>query len=136
MKFLTKTIIGQIKNNLPSSEEEMMVKINGFSYPKIYKELADSISKFCSENNITYNIKLANNKYNDFYEKNIELPSLDSMKQNEWVALEQSITYYRNLHDSKLLVLLGTEEEDDKDGLLNCSEITPESLARNLDGKY
>ncbi|MDY5812374.1 MAG: DUF87 domain-containing protein [Treponema sp.] len=136
MKFLTKTIIGQIKNNLPSSEEEMMVKINGFSYPKIYKELADSISKFCSENNITCNIKLANNKYNDFYEKNIELPSLDSMKQNEWVALEQSITYYRNLHDSKLLVLLGTEEEDDKDGLLNCSEITPESLARNLDGKY
>ena len=40
MNFLINTIVEQIKNNIPSSEEEMMVKINGFSNPLIYKELA------------------------------------------------------------------------------------------------
>ena len=136
MKFLINTIIEQIKNNIPSSEEEMMVKINGFSNPLIYKELAESIVDFCSDNKITYNIKLANKRYTDFYEKESFRSVLDVMKQNGWIAIDQSITYYRNLHDSKLLVLFGTEEEDDKDGLLNCSEITPESLARNLNGRY
>lgn len=136
MKFLINTIIEQIKNNIPSSEEEMMVKINGFSNPLIYKELAESIVDFCSDNKITYHIELANKRYTDFYEKESFRSVLDVMKQNDWIAIDQSITYYRNLHNSKLLVLFGTEEEDDKDGLLNCSEITPESLARNLNGRY
>ncbi len=136
MKFLINTIVEQIKNNIPSSEEEMMVKINGFSNPIIYKELAESIFDFCSNNKITCNIKLANKRYTEFYEKESFRASLDAMKQHSWIAIDQSITYYRNLHDSKLLILFGTEEEDDKDGLLNCSEITPESLARNLNGRY
>ena len=38
---------------------------------------------------------------------------MNSMEQHGWVAEEDSITYYRNLHDSKLLVLFGTEEEND-----------------------
>lgn len=136
MNYLVNTIINQIKKNLPSSEEEMMVKIDGFATPEIYKVLAKKISEYCSEKNITCNIKLANKKYIEFYENDDFKPILDSMKQSGWIAIDQSITYYRNLHDSKLLILFGTENEDDKDGLLNCSEITPETLARNLNGKY
>lgn len=136
MKYLVKTIINQIKKNLPSFEEEMMVKIDGFARPEIYKVLAKNISEYCSEKNITCNIKLANKKYIEFYENDEFKPILDSMKQSGWIAIDQSITYYRNLHDSKLLILFGTENEDDKDGLLNCFEITPETLARNLNGKY
>ena len=136
MKFIVDTILSQIVNNLPSSDEEMMVKINGFSTPEIYKAIAKKVSEYCLDKNISYNIKLANNKYQDFYRTESFRPILDVMKQENWVALDQSITYYRNLHDSKLLILFGTESEDDKDGLLNCSEITPESIARNLNGKY
>ena len=136
MNYLVNTIINQIKKNLPSSEEEMMVKIDGFATPEIYKVLAKKISEYCSEKNITCNIKLANKKYIEFYENDDFKPILDSMKQSGWIAIDQSITYYRNLHDPKLLILFGTENEDDKDGLLNCSEITPETLARNLNGKY
>jgi len=58
------------------------------------------------------------------------------MNSNKWIADNKSITFYRNQPEQKLLVLMGTEEEDDKDGLRNCFEITPESLLEDLDGIY
>ena len=138
MKYIISTILDRIKNDIgeKDADEEMMVKINGFSNPEIYRAIADEISAFCNAENISLNIKLAHKRYKEFSEEQKFSSTLDYMKQNEWIAFEQSITYYRNLHSSKLLVLFGTESEDDKDGLLNCSEITPESIARNLKGEY
>ena len=61
---------------------------------------------------------------------------LKSMKENGWVTENESMTRYRNLHKSNLLILLGTEVEEDKGGLLNCYCINPDTITSELRENY
>lgn len=125
-----------IIDNLPSKGDEMMVKVDGFEDIKIYEKICQKISNELSLRGLSSNIKLAKSKWNYFKENAANTSFIQSMEQNGWVATEESITYYRNLHDSEVLLLLGTEDEEDKGGLLNFYSISPETIIKYLDGDY
>lgn len=136
MKYIVNAITDLVVNNAPSVDGEMMIRIDGFEDIKVYENLSRKISDQLTQNGLTVDIKLAKNKWNYFVKNSVDSTTLQSMEQHGWIAEEESITHYRNLHLSNVLVLLGTEDEEDKGGLLNCYTITPDSLVAMINGNY
>ena len=134
MKYIINTIADLIVNNAPSNDGEMMIRVDGFENIRIYEAIARQVSKELLDKGLTVKIKLARNKWNYFKEKTDAITCMNSMEQHGWVAEEDSITYYRNLHDTNVLVLFGTENEEDKGGLMNFYTITPDTLVKELSG--
>lgn len=136
MKYIVESIAGLILNNAPSADGEMMIRVDGFEDIKIYETLARKISKGLEERNLTVRIKLAKNKWKYFQNNSDESSYLQSMVQNGWVIENKSITDYRNMHDKNVLVLMGTENEEDKGGFNNFYTITPDVLVSELAEDY
>ncbi len=136
MKYLVNRIIEFIMDNEPSKDKETMIRVDGFDNIKIYEQVASKLSEQLHKEGLTLDIKLAKNKWNAFKKKSDNTTILQSMMQHNWVAEEDSMTYYRNLHNSNVVVLLGTEDEEDKGGLANFQSITPDILIKTLNGKY
>jgi DNA replication protein DnaC len=136
MKYIVDTIVNLILNNAPTKDGEMMVRVDCFEDIKIYETVSRELYQYFNNENLTVNIKLAKNKWRHFKQTSYETQYLQSMEQNGWIADDESITRYRNLHDSNVLILMGTEDEEDKGGLLNCYTITPDILSNDLEGNY
>ena len=136
MKYVVNRIIELIMDNEPSKDKETMIRVDGFDSIKIYEQVASKLSEELLKEGLSLDIKLAKNKWNAFKKKSDNTTILQSMMQHNWVAEEDSMTHYRNLHDSNVVVLLGTEDEEDKGGLANFQSITPDILIKTLNGKY
>lgn len=136
MKYVVNRIIELIMDNEPSKDKETMIRVDGFDNIKIYEQVASKLSEEFHKEGLTLDIKLAKNKWNAFKKKSDNTTILQSMMQHNWVAEEDSMTHYRNLHNSNVVVLLGTEDEEDKGGLANFQSITPDILIKTLNGKY
>lgn len=136
MKYVVNRIIELIMDNEPSKDKETMIRVDGFDSIKIYEQVASKLSEELLKEGLSLDIKLAKNKWNAFKKKSDNTTILQSMIQHNWVAEEDSMTHYRNLHDSNVVVLLGTEDEEDKGGLANFQSITPDILIKTLNGKY
>lgn len=136
MKYIVNKTTEIIRRNAPAIDGEAMIRVDGFEDIKFYENLALKITQSFSESELSVDIKLAKNKWK-FFAKDTSMTSyLQSMEQHNWIAGEESITRYRNLHTSNLLVLMGTESEEDKGGLLNCFCITADTIASEIDGQY
>lgn len=136
MKYVVNRIIELIMDNEPSKDKETMIRVDGFDNIKIYEQVASKLSEELRKERLSLDIKLAKNKWNAFKKKSDNTTILQSMMQHNWVAEEDSMTHYRNLHNSNVVVLLGTEDEEDKGGLANFQSITPDILIKTLNGKY
>ena len=136
MKYIVDEIVNLIVNKAVDTQNETMIRVDGFESVELYEKIAQKTKQVLSGKGITSEIRLAKNKWDEFSKNSDNSTVLQSMKQNGWVAEAQSITFYRNLHNSNVLVLLGTEDEEDKGGLLNFYSITPDKLVKNLNGKY
>ena len=137
MKYIIDSIVNLIIYNEPSKEKETMIRIDGFDELAIYEQVATKISNIVKEKGLTIDIRLAKNKYNNFKNsEDINTTILQSMEQHNWVATEASITYYRNLHKSDVVLLMGTEDEEDRGGLANCYSITPDTIVKTLNQQY
>ena len=136
MNYIVNKTVDIVRRNAPSSNGETMIRIDGFEDVRFYDNLAHRISMAFSNSDLSVDIKLAKNKW-EYFKKNAENTSyVQSLHQNGWVADHESITRYRNLHTSNLMVLMGTESEEDKGGLLNCFCITPDTILTELDGNF
>ncbi len=136
MKYIVNKTAEMIKRNSPSIDGEAMMRVDGFEDVRFYDSLAHKIKNNFSRSGLFVDIKLAKNKW-DYFQNNSEYTShLQSLQQNGWIAGSVSITRYRNLHASNLLLLLGTESEEDKGGLLNCYCITTDTIVAEVDGQY
>lgn len=136
MKYIVNKTADIIRRSSPSLEGEAMIRVDGFEDVRFYDNLAHKIVNDFSGSGLSVDIKLANNKWEFFQKHSEHTSSLQSLKQNGWIAGNESITRYRNLHTSNLLVLLGTESEEDKGGLLNCYCITADTIIAEIDGQY
>lgn len=136
MKYVVNRIVELILGNEPSADKETMIRVDGFDDIAIYEKVAASITSLLGEKGLTINVKLAKNKWNYFKQNSENTTIIQSMRQHEWIAEEDSITHYRNLHSSNVVVLMGTEDEEDKGGIANSHSITPETLVKTLNGKY
>lgn len=136
MKYIINKIVEIIKRNAPAIDGEEMIRVDGFEDVQFYENLALKITQEFANSNLTVDIKLAKNKW-EYFSKDTSMTSyLQSLMQHDWIAGNESVTRYRNLHSSNLLVLMGTESEEDKGGLLNCYCITADTIVAELDGQY
>ncbi len=136
MKYIVNKTVDIVRRSAPSSDGETMIRVDGFENVRFYDTLAQRISATFSDSGLSVDIKLAKNKW-EYFKKNARGTSyVQSLQQNGWVADHESITRYRNLHTSNLMVLMGTESEEDKGGLLNCFCITPDTILTELDGSF
>lgn len=134
--YIIDTIVKQILSNKPDNQGETMIRVDGFENIEIYEAIARKITEQLEKENLTVNIKLAKKKFRHFEETQNCTSCIQSMKEKNWVAEAESITHYRNLHDSNILILFGTETEEDQGGFLNFYTITPDTLVRDLNKKY
>ena len=135
MKYITEQIDRLISSHEPDPKGETMVLINGFEDLRVYNQVARLIAYRYKLSQLTSEIKLAGKKWASL-QSSSDTSTKQSMIQNGWIADAESITFYRNLHKSNILVLMGTEDEEDTGGLKNCFTITPESLLEDLNGDY
>lgn len=136
MKYIVNKTTEIIKCNAPAIDGEAMIRIDGFEDVRFYENLALKISQSFSDSDLSVDIKLAKNKW-EFFAKDTSMTTfLQSLEQHNWIAAEESITRYRNLHASNLLILMGTESEEDNGGLLNCFCVTADKIAAEIDGQY
>lgn len=136
MNFIVNKTVEIIKRNIPSSDGETMIRVDGFEDVRFYDALARAITNEFKNSGLSVDIKLANNKWQYFSKDMSNTSYLQSLKQHGWVAENESITRYRNLHKSNILILMGTELEEDKGGLLNCYCITSDTILADIDGHY
>lgn len=135
MQYIIKTIVNLIASYEPESDGEMIVMINGFQDISIYEMIAQNLEAYYKTRPLKWKIKLAKRKW-EILRSHADTSTIQSMEQNSWIADKESITYYRNLHDTNVLVLMGAEDEDDTGGFMNCFTITPEKLLQDLRGDY
>lgn len=129
MNYLINTITNYIVQNSLGSNEESLFAINGFEDIAIYGKLCEAITSELDHTDKSVSIKLATKKWEGFQKRYSGSPYLISMKQNGWTSEGKSATYFRNLHATDVLILMGTEEEDDAVGSLKeITTITPSNL--------
>lgn len=137
MKYIIERIVNEVKDKVKSPSEEVMIKIDCFNSLKIYNSVALKLEDLFKNKNFDFRIKLSQKTFSKLKQK---LPEGDSVilsiQNHDWIASDQSLTYYRNLHDKKILILMGTENEDDTGGLANIFEISPSYLNKLLQGRY
>lgn len=136
MKYIVEKTAEMIRRNSPSEDGETMIRVDGFEDVRFYDDLAHRITNDYAGTKLSVDIKLAKNKWEYFSKNSNHTSYLQSLKQNGWIAGDESITRYRNLHSANLLVLFGTESEEDKGGLLNCYCITCDAISAEIDGQY
>ena len=136
MEYIVNKTVDLINEKTITNDNEAIIRIDGFEDISFYENVASKITNEFKNSNLKIDIKLAKNKWLDFCNDNSKTSSLAIMKQNGWVAEDESITRYRNRHKWHLLILMGTELEEDQGGLLNCYSITPDTIAKDIDGKY
>lgn len=136
MKYIVSKTAEIIKRNAPAVDGEAMIRVDGFEDIRFYENVALRITKDLEESGLSVDIKLAKNRW-DYFSKDPSMTSyLQSMEQHGWIAGNESITRYRNLHQSNLLILMGTEAEEDKGGLMNCYCITADTIALDIAEQY
>ena len=135
MQYIINNILETIANREPASGSETIILVNGFDKLEIYAGLAMKLKEIYDGSTFSLNVKLAKRKWDELV-KTSDTTTIQQMLQNNWVAKNESVTFYRNQHNFDILVLLGTENEEDTGGLANCFTITPTSLVNNLDGNY
>lgn len=118
MKYIINLVTNNIVSNIKKNSDESLFLINGFEDLRIYVHICEQLTLAANNMNKTINIKLAKNKWEYFKEKNAGSPLLHTMYQNNWISDAESTTHYRNLHEEDILVLMGTETEDDISGSL------------------
>ena len=135
MKYLVESISKNIIDNSPISSGEALIRVDGFESIEIYEAVASKVSKRLEEKGLSVIIKLSHNKWNELKATTTNTSCVQKMEQMGWVA-DNPLTFYRNLHESNVLLLMGTEAEEDKGGLLNIFTITPDTIVKDLNKEY
>lgn len=135
MQFIINKITQAIMDREPEQNGEAIILINGFDNLSIYTKLCCEIDALYHSSTLSYNLKLAKRKWEEL-KKSADTTDVQLMENRGWVADKESVTYYRNLHCTNLLILLGTEDEEDTGGLMNCFTITPDWIIKDLGNRY
>lgn len=137
MIYIIDKVCSMIKENISSNNTETLIRVDSFDNLAIYEQIAKNITEYCKSKNYSLNIKLGRKKWLELVKNsNVDSKIINSLKNNGWISEKESITYYRNLHNVNVLILMGTEDEDDTGGLANIYAINPNRLCDGLQDNY
>ena len=135
MNYIIKRIVGLIKDKEPAPGGEAIILINGFEDLSVYAGICRELESLYLNSPLSIRIKLAKKKWDELKEAS-DPTTIQLMEARGWIAEKESVTFYRNLHDANILILLGTEEEEDTGGLKNCFTIDPDWMISSINGRY
>ncbi|MBC2726973.1 type IV secretion system DNA-binding domain-containing protein [Desulfosporosinus sp.] len=138
MNYIVSTLLNYIDKQKPQETGKTIFRIDGFEDIRVYEALCKALKNKYESSDMILEAKLSNEKWNTFKE-NITpecSPAAQSMENNNWIAREHSLTYYRNLPAPIMIVLMGSEEVQDKEGLKDCYYIDAHRIESDIKGKY
>lgn len=138
MNYIVSTLLNYIDKQKPQETGKTIFRIDGFEDIRVYEALCKALNKKYENSDVILEVKLSNEKWNTLI-KNIppeSSPAAQSMENNNWIAREHSLTYYRNLPAPITIVLMGSEEVQDKEGLKDCYYIDASRIESDVKGKY
>ena len=138
MNYIVNHIINSIKLQNPNKEEQLRIRICGFEDVRIYEAVAKGAHSIY-DSSIDVITKLSKEKWSEF-QSNPESnqSAMLSMQNHNWIAENNSLTYYRNLSikEAQLIIIMGTEVVDDQGGLNDFYYIDPERIVADLGKDY
>lgn len=138
MNYIISTIMNYIDKQKPEDTGKTIFRIDGFEDIRVYEALCKALKKKYENSDVILEAKLSNEKWNTFKSNITPLSSsaAQSMENNNWIAREHSLTYYRNLPAPITIVLMGSEEVQDKEGLKDCYYIDASRIESDVNAKY
>ena len=136
MKYILRYIEQAISRQKPTRYKQLRIRLSGFDDPAVYLGVCKYVaSEYADLKTVS---KLALEKYRYFLENNSNLDAIESIRENDWVSGDKSLTYYRNLplEQAQLIILMGTEAVDDQGGLSDIFYIDPSRIISELRGAF
>ena len=97
MRYIIDQICEITASKTPNPTSETIILVNGFEKLKYYVSLAERVDNQFKDNAYKVNIKLAKKKW-DKLVSSAASEDILTMRQHDWVADKESVTYYRNQH--------------------------------------
>lgn len=143
MRKYLELLANEIYKVIINSENPILIKLEGFENPIIYKELVDNFFKEPRFKKFNIYAKLSYEKYMEF-KANKEfdyyteyLMSGGYVLDNESMTkIRNSISNYVYKNDKNVYILMGTELIQDKGGLADFYTINPDYIYTILNGDY
>ncbi len=138
MKYIVDTIIKTISSQNPRPNEQLRIRISGFEDVRIYEAVAKRLHD-TYDGRLAVETRLSKEKCNEFKkDSQSNQTAMLSLEAHGWVAMKNSLTYYRNLplSEAQLIVIMGTEAVDDQGGLSDFYYLDPEKLVSELVPNY
>ena len=139
---MIKDSVEKVINAEQQTKDKVILKIESFADPMIYRSIASMIISHLKQKNINnYCIKLSQREFEKlFNDCSDSYSEIKSFFEDSDLVADKSITFYRNLQNYQYIFLLGTENEEDSSGLSNIKSITPVDLQHYFysesDNKY
>lgn len=135
-QYIVKTIIKGIRPNV----QKNLFRVDGYEDLRIYAHVCQGVNDYCTAHGFTLIAKLAKAKYDRLSTDPQAEYEANWMKNSDYVDEENHMTSYRNTipdNDEKVVVLLlGTDEVDDKGGLNDFFVIDPAYIDKKVGNKY
>ncbi|WP_049179791.1 FtsK/SpoIIIE domain-containing protein [Clostridium paraputrificum] len=130
-----------LEKSLDKEKKFNLIKLENFISPKIYLEVCKKINDYISDCDIEFIAKVSLEKYQDWLEIEEYKKYLDQLDSYGWIEKEEHITKWRNYPftgsaKSAILLLMGTEEVEDKGSLNEFNTISTESIEYYIGNNY
>lgn len=138
MNYYIDTVTALIQEQLSQNKNgKTLIRLENFNSLDFYFQLGNILENFSKENNIQLLIKLSKNKF-EYFKEDSPKEIINSFIEKNWVDTYNQMTLWRNeiILNSSLVLLLGTEEIEDRGGLEDFFKITPETLDLNIKENY
>ena len=138
MKYIVNAIVNSIIEQNPQVSEQLRIRICGFEDVRIYEAVAKRIHEIY-DNSVSVETRLSKEKWIEFKnDPKSNQAAMLSLEANDWIANNNSLTYYRNrpLSEVQLIIIMGTEVVDDQGGLNDFYYIDPDKLTSNLGSAF
>jgi Helicase HerA, central domain len=116
-----------------------LFRLDYFVHPYIYISVCSDIQKRAGNNGVEFTGKIAPDQYKDYENNPAYRKYLPEFNKNNYIDKQDSMTKWRNEWTQKIpgiVLLMGTENVEDKGGLRDFYTITPKTVESSLGENY
>ena len=131
-------LITIIDTSIIKSHNATFVRVDHFNHPQIYLELCLYYKKISIERNENIITKVSKEKFKILQNGNINQDILEKLANGEFISKDDSFTKWRNdfAENKKTIILMGTENVQDKGGIADFYSVTPLTVQENIGKNY
>ncbi|MFB5089184.1 DUF87 domain-containing protein [Psychrobacillus sp. PGGUH221] len=137
MRHYINDLISIIDKNIINNNKSF-IRVDHFNHPQIYLEICLYFKKVTSQRNENIITLLSKEKFDIFQNSGLNLDILSELTKGGFISNDDSFTKWRNefAEDDKTIILMGTENVQDKGGIADFYSVTPLTIQENIGKKY